>query len=90
MDNSLLSSVHVRFGDQAFNLFADDNGEPVILENAIHSVSWPYICTVFSTGYIQASNLPFMPSKVSIEDNAAYIMVTKSPHKISCLSVQMV
>ena len=27
------------YNNRAFNLFADDGGEPVILENDIHSVS---------------------------------------------------
>ena len=29
MDNSILSFIHVKFGDWAFNLCADDSGEPV-------------------------------------------------------------
>ena len=38
MDNSLLSSVHIRFGDHTFNLWAVESGEPVNLEKAIHIV----------------------------------------------------
>ena len=33
-----LSSIHVKFSDQPFNLFADDGGESVVLENAICNV----------------------------------------------------
>ena len=38
IDNSLLSSVHIKYGDCAFSLFADDSGEPVNLESIIHIV----------------------------------------------------
>ena len=51
MDNSLLSSIHVRFGDRAYNPFTDESGEPAILENAICSVSSPDICTAFSVAF---------------------------------------
>ena len=76
MDNSLLSSVYIRFGDWAFNLLADENGKPFIFENAIYSVSWPDICAVFSMdSCVQALNLLFVPSKGYNVDNAASIMV---------------
>ena len=35
MDNSLLSSIHVKFGDLAFNLLAVESGEPDSVEKAM-------------------------------------------------------
>ena len=53
MDNSLLSTIHIRSGDQAFNLLANESGEPITLENAIHKVSWPDICAAFPMDSVQ-------------------------------------
>ena len=38
MDSSPLSSVHIRFGDLAFNLLAVEGEERVNLEKAMYSV----------------------------------------------------
>ena len=65
----------MKFGDLAFHLFADKSGQPAIMENAIYNVSWSDICAASSMDSVQALNLFFVPSKVSIEDNAAWIMV---------------
>ena len=57
IDNSLLSSIHVRLCDCAFNLLAGESGKPIILENAIHIVIWPNIWAAFSMDFVQALNL---------------------------------
>ena len=75
MDNSLLSSIHVKYRDWAINLFIDDSRETILLENDICNVSWPDICTTYSTDSFQASNLLVVPLKFSIEDNAVCTMV---------------
>ena len=35
---SILSSVHIRFGDHTFNVLAVDSGDLVTLEKAVHIV----------------------------------------------------
>ena len=47
MDNTLLSSINIRFGDYAFNLLAIESGEPVNLEKAICIVFWLNIHAAF-------------------------------------------
>ena len=47
MDNSFVSSVHVRFGDLVFNLLAVKSQEPVNLEKAMYTAFCPDICAVF-------------------------------------------
>ena len=75
MDNYPLSSINVRFGDLAFNLLAGESGEPLNLEKAVHFAFWPDICAAFSMDSIQASNLLFIQSNISMDKSAACIMV---------------
>ena len=75
MDNSFLSSIHIGFGDPVFNLSAVEGGEPVNLERAIHIAFWPDICAAILLDFIQASNLLFVPLKISMDARAACIMV---------------
>ena len=70
-----MSSVHVKFGDHAFNLLADDSGEPVNLESVIHTAIRPDICAAFSMDSFQSSDLLFVPLKVSMDVSAAHLMV---------------
>ena len=67
--------MHIRFGDPVFNLLAVKSGEPINLEKPMHIAFWPDICVAFSTHSIQASNLLFIPSNISMDDSAACIMV---------------
>ena len=92
-----LSSVHIRFGDQAFNLFADDSVEPVIFGKMLCIMCPNQIFVLHFYFSVQASNLPNVLSEVSIEDNAACIVVcfiitdkTDCPHKLCPLPVKMV
>ena len=82
MVNSLLSLIHIRFGDLAFNLLAVESGECANLEKTMCIAFCPEICTAFSMDSIQASNFLFVPSNVSIDDSAAYIMVCSIMTKI--------
>ena len=61
-------------GDLCDNLWAEFSGDPAIFENANHKMSWPEICAAFSTDATHGSNLVLLPSKVSTEDTAAWMM----------------
>ena len=64
------------YSNHAFNVLAAECGEPVNLEKVICLVFWPDICTSFSMDSVQASNVLFVPLKVSMGYSAAYIMVS--------------
>ena len=59
MDNSLLASTPVRFGDSSISLFANKSRQPA----------------TFCVDTVKTSYYLFAPSKVSIEDKNARIMI---------------
>ena len=73
MDISLLSSVHIRFGDLAFNLFAVESRELVNLEKAMHIAFCLDICAAFSMDSVQVSI--FFPPNIFMDNSTACIMV---------------
>ena len=47
LEISLLSSLHLMFGDPSLTLLAEVRGDFIIFENAIPKMSWPEICAAF-------------------------------------------